>query len=123
MSSYQLGTVEAKFAHIIWANAPVSSAVLVKLCEETFQWKKSTTYTVLRRLCEKGLFANRDGVVTPLMTEAEFYANQSREYVAESFDGSLPAFLAAFTNGKKLKPGEIEEIQQMIDSFRGSKEG
>lgn len=118
MITYQLGPVEAKFADIIWENAPIASSALVKKCEEAFQWKKSTTYTVLRRLCEKGIFANENGAVTFLISKSDFYANQSRAYVAESFEGSLPAFLAAFTTGKKLTESEIDEIQQMIDDAR-----
>lgn len=118
MIDYQIGAVEAKFADIIWESEPVSSPELVKKCESALNWKKSTTYTVLRRLCEKGIFRNENGKVSSVISKAEFYSRQSREYVRESFDGSLPAFIAAFTSGKKLAEKEIDEIQQMIDSFR-----
>lgn len=118
MTNYIMGTVEAKFADIIWENEPIPSPELVKKCSEALEWKKSTTYTVLRRLCEKGIFKNENGVVSSLISKNDFYGNQSREYVKESFDGSLPAFFAAFTSGKKLDEKEINEIQKMIDSFR-----
>lgn len=117
MDKLKLGTVEARFADIIWENEPISSGELVKVCEREFEWKKSTTYTMLKRLCERGIFKNEDGVVSKLMTKAEFGAAQSEKFVEDTFDGSLPAFLAAFTTHKKLSKSEIEEIRKMIDSF------
>lgn len=118
MTDFHIGVVEAKFADIIWENEPIASPDLVKKCENALNWKKSTMYTVLRRLCEKGIFKNENGIVSSQISRNDFYGKQSREYVAESFDGSLPAFLAAFTSGKKLNEKEIDEIQRMIDSFR-----
>ena len=114
----QMGNIEAKFADIIWENEPVSSSLLVKLSEEKLGWKKSTTYTVLRRLCEKGLFKNENGTVTSLISGEDFHSEQSKQFVDNSFDGSLPAFLAAFMNGKKLSPAEADEIRELIDRFR-----
>ena len=119
MNEYRLGVVESHFADIIWQNAPLSSGQLVKLCQEELSWKKPTTYTVLRKLCERGIFQNQDGVVTPLITREEFYSRQSEQFVEESFEGSLPAFLAAFTARKKLTEDEIVQLQQLIDSQRG----
>lgn len=115
MDEMRLGAVESRFADIIWDNAPLSSGELVKLCEQELHWKKPTTYTVLRKLCERGIFQNSGGAVTALISRDEFYAIRSRQFVEETFDGSLPAFLAAFTAGKVLSPGEIAEIRAMID--------
>lgn len=117
MEELRLGTVEAQFADIIWGSEPVPSGELVKICEKQLGWKKSTTYTMLKRLCERGIFQNEKGVVSSLMTKAEFEAAQSEKFVEETFEGSLPAFLAAFTSRKKLSKKEIDEIRQMIDSF------
>ena len=117
MGDMRLGAIEAKFADLIWSNEPLSSAELVKLAAQELDWKKSTTYTVLRRQCEKGIFQNEDGTVTSKISKREFYAVQSEQFVDETFDGSLPAFLAAFTTRKALTAAEIAEIQQMIDSY------
>lgn len=118
MKEIELGEVQAAFADIIWANEPVGSGELVKLCESRFNWKKPTTYTVLRKLCEKGLFKNEDGVVTSLISKEEFNASKSEKFVQETYDGSLPAFIAAFMSHKKLSSGDIDEIQKMIDKYR-----
>ena len=117
MGDMRLGAIEAKFADLIWSNEPLSSAELVKLAAQELDWKKSTTYTVLRRLCEKGIFQNEDGTVTSKLSKSEFSAVQSEQFVEETFDGSLPAFLAAFTTRQALTAEEIAEIQQMIDSY------
>ena len=118
MSDLELGAVQARFADIIWANEPVASGALVKICERELGWKKPTTYTVLRKLCEKGLFKNEDGVVTGVISREQYYSRKSGEFVEESFGGSLPAFLAAFMSGRPLSDGEAEEIQKMIDAHR-----
>lgn len=115
MDDLRLGYVESKFADIIWSHAPLSSRELVGLCERELQWKKSTTYTVLRRLCERGIFRNEGGIVTVQLSREEFYALQSERFVEESFRGSLPSFLAAFTRRRSLSPAEIAEIRKMID--------
>ncbi len=113
----KLGVVESRFADIIWRQEPLSSGELVKLCGEELGWKKSTTYTVLKKLCEKGIFQNQDGQVTSLMSRQEFQAARSRKFVEETFDGSLPAFIAAFASRKRLSREEIREIRSMIDSY------
>lgn len=118
MTEYKLGEVEAKFADIIWTNEPLSSGDLVKLCDQELGWKKSTTYTILRRICDRGLFENTNGIVTSLVSRAEFYSHQSRQFVEETFGGSLPKFIAAFTEHKKLSQKEIEEIQRIIEQHR-----
>lgn len=119
MTQYKLGEVESAFAALIWDNEPVASNKLVELCAEKLDWKKSTTYTVLRRLCQKGIFRNEGGVVTSLISRDEFAARQSEEFVDQAFDGSLPKFLTAFTSRKKLSAGEIEQLQRLIDENRG----
>ena len=117
MDEIKLGTVEGHFADIIWQNEPVSSGELVKLCQNELSWKKSTTYTVLKKLCERGIFQNTDGVVSSLISKQDFYALQSEKFVDETFKGSLPAFIAAFTKRKQLSTEEISEIRRMIDSY------
>lgn len=119
MEDYRLGVVESKFADIIWANAPLPSRDLVQLCQQELNWKKPTTYTVLRKLCERGIFRNEDGLVSSVLSREEFYGLQSEKYVADSFQGSLPAFLAAFTRRKSLSQEEIEQIRRMIDGQEG----
>ncbi len=117
MNDYQLGVVEARFADIIWKNEPITSGELTKLSEENLGWKKSTTYTVLKRLCDKGIFKNSDGKVTSLISKEEFYSLKSEKFVEETFKGSLPAFLAAFTARKNLTKSEVEALQKMIDEY------
>ena len=118
MDKTKLGAVEGRFADLIWASAPVTTAALVALAKEELDWKRTTTYTVLKRLCDRGLFLLENGTVTAQLSREEFYAQQSREYVDASFDGSLPAFLAAFSRSRKLKPEEIESLQRLIDESR-----
>lgn len=114
----ELGQVQEKFALLVWENEPIASGDLVRLCEKELHWKKPTTYTVLRRLCEKGLFKNENGTVTSVIGRGQFYSEQSEQFVEKTFGGSLPAFFAAFTSQKKMSEGEIEEIQKMIDDYR-----
>jgi len=118
MDKTTLGAVESRFADLIWANAPVTTAQLIALAKEALDWKRTTTYTVLKRLCERGLFDLTDGTVTAVISRAEFYERQSREYVQSAFDGSLPAFVAAFSRSRKLKPEEVEALQRLIDESR-----
>lgn len=117
MSEMHLGVVEARFADIIWSHEPVTSSQLVRLCREQLQWKKSTTFTVLRRLCEKGLFQNVDGTVTARMTREEYDSLRSQQFVEEAFAGSLPAFLAAFTARKELTAEEVAHLRAMVDQY------
>ena len=119
MVDYRLGEIEMRFADLIWQNEPVASGDLVKLAQKELSWKKSTTYTILRRLCEREIFQNNDSVVTSLLSKEEFLAGQSETFVEETFSGSLPQFLAAFSMRKKLSDKEIEEIQRFIDENRG----
>ncbi|MDO4882794.1 MAG: BlaI/MecI/CopY family transcriptional regulator [Oscillospiraceae bacterium] len=111
-----LGLVEGRFCDLVWANAPVTTAQLVKLCEKELNWKRTTTYTVLKHMIDRGLFENDNKTVRVLITRDEFYADQSREYVSEQFEGSLPKFIAAFTSKSKLSREEAEELKRMIDN-------
>lgn len=119
MEMIKLGAVESHFADIIWANEPISSGELAQKCQAELEWKRTTTYTVLKKLSERGLFQNEKGTVTSLVSREDYYAMQSRQFVEEAFDGSLPAFLAAFTGGEKLSAAEIEQLQRLIDQSRG----
>jgi predicted transcriptional regulator len=114
----ELGEIQAEFAEIIWKNEPVTSRELVAICEKELNWKKSTTYTVLRKLCEKGLFKNENGTVTSVVSKEQFNASKSEKFVEDTFDGSLPAFIAAFTSRKKLTKSELDQIQKMIDEHK-----
>lgn len=116
MPEFKLGVVESHFADIIWRNEPIHSRELVKLCEQELNWNRSTTYTVLRKLCERGIFKNEGGTVSSVLSRQEFYAVQSEQFVDETFDGSLPAFIAAFTQRKALSMEEAAEIRRMIDT-------
>ena len=114
----ELGAIQERFADIVWANEPIGSGELVKICEKELNWKKATTYTVLRKLCEKGLLKNENGVVSSLISKEEFYSAKSEQIIEESYEGSLPAFIAAFISRKTLTVKEADEIQKMIDTFR-----
>lgn len=118
MEYYALGAVERRFAEILWKNAPIPSGEVVKLCKTELNWSKSTTYTVLRKLCEKGLFQNESGEVRVLVTKEEYDLSRGEAVLEASFGGSLPAFIAAFTSKNKLRQGEIDEIRKMIDAYR-----
>ena len=117
MDEARLGAVEARFADLIWQNAPLSSGELVKLCARELEWKKSTTYTVLKKLCDRGIFQNQGGTVTVLISRQAYYARQSQRFVEETFDGSLPAFIAAFASGRTLSNRDLEDIRRMLDEF------
>lgn len=116
MEEYTLGNIEGKFADIIWSREPLTTSELIKVCETELGWKRTTTYTVLKKLSERGIFENREGTVVALIPKQEFYARQSERYVENSFGGSLPNFLAAFTSRKKLSDKEIEELSSIINS-------
>lgn len=115
----KLGIVEARFADIIWKNEPLTTKALVALCEKELNWKRTTTYTVLKKLCDRGIFVTKDRTVTSLLSKSEFHAIQSEQFVAENFQGSLPAFVAAFTSRKAPTPEELAEIRKLVDSFGG----
>ena len=118
MSDLRMGTAEARFADIIWEQEPVTSGQLAKIGLAEFNWKKTTSHTVLKRLCERGLFKNEGGTVTSLISREEYYARHSETYVEETFGGSLPAFLAAFGTRKQLSDQEVDELKKLIESMR-----
>ncbi|MBO4871944.1 MAG: BlaI/MecI/CopY family transcriptional regulator [Lachnospiraceae bacterium] len=118
MADLKMGVVETRFAELIWNNEPISSGDLVRLCAKELDWKKSTTYTVLKKLCERGIFANEDGTVRSLYNKRDFYAAQSRQYVEDTFEGSLPAFMAAFSSGRRLTEEELKEIRDLLDTWQ-----
>lgn len=118
MKEYKLAEGEARFAEMIWKKEPITSPELVKLCEKEFQWKKSTTYTVLKKLCDRGIFRNEKAVVTSLISKEEFYSYKSRKFVEESFGGSIPRFLTAFMGrGGSLTKEQAAEIRELIDRY------
>ena len=114
MQDYKLGEIEKRFADLIWDNEPINSGELVKLAEKELAWKKSTTYTILRRMCERGIFQNKDSVMTSLISRDEFMARKSEQFVDNTFNGSLPKFLTAFSRRKKLSEKEIKEVLNII---------
>ena len=120
MKEMKLGVIEARFADMVWERAPLSTSELIGLCEAEFGWKRTTTYTVLKRLSERGIFKNDKGTVMVLISKDEFYSIQSERVINESFGGSLPAFVAAFTSRQNLSEGEIEEIRAIIDKMKRS---
>ena len=114
MEEIKLGLVEARFADIIWNNEPLTTRELVTLCEQELNWKRTTTYTVLKKLCERGIFVMEDKQVTSLISKEEFSSIQCDTFVKENFQGSLPAFIAAFASRNKLSDKEIAEIRRMM---------
>lgn len=121
MDDYKLGAVESRFADLIWQHAPLHSRELTRLCEQELGWKKPTTYNVLRKLCDKGLFQNQNAIVSVLISREDYYAHRGQLLLDEAFNGSLPAFLAAFTRRKALSAQDAAEIRRMIDEM--GKEG
>ena len=119
MKDMKLGVIETRFAEIIWANEPLTTNQLIRLCAQELEWKRTTTYTVLKKLCDKGIFKTENSLVTALISRQEFEGMQSEQFVEETFKGSLPAFLTAFNSRKKLSDAEIDEIQKLIDRMRG----
>ena len=119
MRDMKLGAIETRFAEIIWENEPLTTNQLIKLCAEELEWKRTTTYTVLKKLCDKGIFRTENSLVTAVISKQEFEGMQSEQFVEETFKGSLPAFLTAFNSRKKLSNADIDEIQKLIDQMRG----
>ena len=117
MEERKLGLVEGRFADLIWQNAPMTTKELVELCAKELNWKRTTTYTVLKKLCSQGIFRTENGEVTVCVSREDFYAIQSARFVEETFDGSLPAFIAAFASRKKPSEAELLEIRRMLDAF------
>lgn len=109
---------EYRFCLILWEHEPVTASELVKLCQEQLGWKRTTTYTVIKRLSERGVLKNEDGTVTSLVSKDEAQASEIEELVEKKFEGSLPAFVAAFTKHQNISEEELDEVQRMIDRIR-----
>jgi len=122
MKKYKLGKMEQKFANLIWKNAPVSTHDLIMLCSESFDWKRTTTYTMLKRLCDRELFVTDNGIVKIILSKEDFSTEKGKEFLDETFDGSMPRFITAFTRRGKLNEKEVQEIQQLIDEYRENKD-
>ena len=122
MEVYKLGEMEKRLADLIWANAPMTSKKLVELCADAFDWKRTTTYTMLKRLCDRGIFANENGTIIVLMAKEDFTLAQSQNFINETFDGSLPMFLTLFSKSKAMKKEDIDRLQRLIDSYRGDED-
>ena len=118
MKDYDLGDLQERFADIVWEHEPIASGELAKICERELNWKRPTTYTVLRKLCEKGVLENRDGIVVSLVSRGEFYSAKSKRIIEDSYRGSLPAFIAAFTDSNSLSDRDIDEIQELINKYK-----
>ena len=110
--------LESRFADLIWSHEPMASRDLIKMAEKELNWKSTTSYTVLKRLCDRGIFQLQDKTITSLISREEFYGMKSEQFVEETFDGSLPAFIAAFGTRKKLSEEEVEELKKLIDGLR-----
>lgn len=119
MADIRMGPAETQFAEMIWESEPITSGSLAKKAEGALNWKKTTSFTVLKRLCERGIFQNQNGIVTSLISREEFFARHSEQYVQENFGGSLPAFMAAFSTHRKLTDKEIDEMKALIEKMRG----
>lgn len=118
MDPHKLGDKEQQFADLIWEHAPIHSRELSEICRVVFDWKRTTTYTMLKRLENRKLFENQNGTVVACISKEEFNALQSERFLNETYGGSLPQFLAAFTRRNQLSDSEIKEIRELIDGHR-----
>ncbi len=118
MSIPKIFESEYRFCLILWEHEPVKTTELVQLCQKQLEWKRTTTYTVIKRLGERGVLKNENGIVTSLVSKDEVQASEIDELVDKKFEGSLPSFIAAFTRHRKISEQEIDEVQRMIDEFR-----
>ena len=117
MTDLTMGAVESRFARIIWENEPITAAELAKLADQELKWKKTTAYTALKRLCDKGIFRNDGGTVTPVLSREEYQRRQSRRFLDDHCGGSLPVFIAAFTKRGDLSRADLDEIRRMLDDY------
>lgn len=118
MDDYKLGIIESRFADLIWENEPMTTKQLVDLCAEELSWKRTTTYSILKKLCDKGFFKMDNSVVTSLVSKEEYNSFQSEKFVQETFQGSLPALVLSFGSRKKLSKRDIDELQKIIDGMK-----
>ena len=119
MNTPKIFESEYRFCLILWEHEPIKSMDLVKLCDEELGWKKATTYTVIKRLSERGVLKNEDSVVTTLVTKDEVQRAEVDEMIEKTFEGSLPAFISAFAGTGKLKTEDIAKLREMIESYNG----
>lgn len=117
MRKLSMGMIEARFADIIWEKEPVTTKELLKIGEAEMNWARTTTYTVLKRLCDRGIFAMKDGMVTAVLSRGEFYAIRSEQFIDNDFKGSLPDFFAAFATRKTPTKEEVEALRKMLDNW------
>ncbi len=117
MNDITMGAVESRFARLIWYNEPITAAQLARLADQELKWKKTTAYTALKRLCEKGIFRNDGGTVTSVMSQAEYQSRLSRRFLEDNCGGSLPVFLAAFTKRGELSRDDLAQIRKMLDDY------
>lgn len=117
MRTYKFTKSEEKFAELIWKNEPILSSELARLCKKEFDWERTTTYTVLKKLSQKGIFKNEKAVVSSVIKRDEYYARQSIHFVDDTFGGSLPKFIAAFMGEKKLSKQQVAELKKLIDEY------
>ena len=110
---------EYRFCLILWENEPISSTKLAALCKERLGWSKTTTYTVIRRLCDRGVIKNENAVVSSLISKEQVQESELNTLVEKTFEGSLPAFIAAFSRSKKLGDAEVDQLQKLIDAYKG----
>ena len=118
MVTYNMTEAETLLAELIWEQEPIGSGNLVKLAAQRLGWKKSTTYTVLRKICENGIFQNKAAVVTSKMSREEYINRKGEQYLEENYNGSLPNFVASFLKRKKMKKKQIEELVVLIDEYK-----
>ena len=118
MKDLKLHDAEYRFACIVWDHEPINSGELTKLCEKEMNWKRTTTYTVLKKLCDKGIFQNKNTLVTSLIKKEQIQRYESNHILEKVFDNSLPAFLTAFMSGKKLSQEEAEKLKKLIDEHK-----
>ncbi|MDI3536863.1 MAG: BlaI family transcriptional regulator, penicillinase repressor [Eubacteriaceae bacterium] len=118
MEKYKLGEMEQKFADLIWENAPIPMRDLIILCAQAFDWKRTTTYTMFKRLSSRGLFLNDNGSVKITLSKEDFLTQKGEEFLEETFNGSLPGFITAFTRQRKLSDQEVDEIQRLINAYK-----
>lgn len=117
MPEKTMGAVERRFADLIWDNEPITAAELARLADRELGWKKTTAYTALKRLCEKGIFRNESGTVSPILSREEYQRRQSQKFLDDTCGGSLPAFIAAFTSRGGLSRADLDEIRKMLDEY------
>lgn len=122
MVTYVMTEAEMQLANIIWENEPVGSGELVKIAQKRLEWKKSTTYTVLRKICGNGIFQNENAVVSSKISKEEYARRKGERYLEENYNGSLPGFVAAFLKRKRLSRREVEELARMIEEYREKEE-